>query len=1234
MNKRFITKVWTIIIVFLAICPEHTYAQLETNSNKYNVNYALPSPEASALTKVGDIPVDLSTGAANISIPLYEINTGGIKIPIVLTYDASGIKVEQQASAVGLGWSLTCGGAITRKVRDKDDFGTGDSYKDMGGLNWLNYFPDPGSYMKDLWFTTAVTANHADAITDIYNYNFNGLTGQFIKPDNVAVLIPKANIDIRGGYDSWKAVDGSGYTYYLGGNDADGHDATETNSLRISQTPPLTDLVVSYRTSWWLTKIINETKSDEVDFVYDEGYIEYPAGKTFSRSFDVFNFGETTTNASIEHNIISPLQRTNSKTLKKIEFNNGTVEFLISKTNRADLLSTSNQPRIEKMIVTDKQGNEIREIQFYYDYFTAAGTPLTPDNYRLKLTRIKVQNGSLPAEEYNFTYNSTVPLPIKTSYAQDYWGYYNGKVLNNTLIPKEAYMLNLPSGGHFPFLDCGGPSMPVFDGADRNVHAEFLQAGMLTGITYPTGGEVNFTYEPHSIASSVNEYTPSIISVGGFVEKTSATTAVTPDGPTSVGSNGTATYVMEFDIPNNAETVNGVPGIFRASASGSGGTGAPHANAHMTLNHWDMNNVHTQEILSDGCLDNIMFYPGHHTLVASVSGTGYMAGGSVICVIKEQVTTIHQNKDIGGLRIKGISYKDPFTNIVKNDLYTYENPATGLSSGYMHTPINMSSYVKTNFIYQTGNFGCMDKYGLPSTQWCCFKTVAALTFSSFQKFEAFEGSPIYYQYVTKHNGMGDIGGSELNEFNREMTPNFTWRNKTLLSNKVFDNAGTQVAQTDYLYDSYVPMVERYWGFDIKSLGNHPCAAEAYFTTNPTLPTNSLYDYHYSINTVLTTSEWYRLVKKTSSNFNNLANPLVQTEDYEYNPLNLELSKVITNRSDGRKNVQYFKYPVDYSIPTGTSPATDLSAISVLNNEHTANKIVEQYSAINDNGVEKVTGGSYIGYTPVLSSLVTETTPSGPVSHYTAVQTDKLFKTETAQPLTSFQPSTVATGSGSSFVSKDATYKLQASILKYDARLNPTEVLDAHGFKTSLLWMYNKELQTCEVKNAGQDEIAYTSFEDPDNTGNWTYSASGVTTSDKMTGTKCFNLGMGNVTTPGVQQPQIISYWRKGGSVTVNGTAPGVTNALANGWVYCQHVLSGDPTYVVSGTGLIDELRYYPQNATMKTYCHAPLVGMITSCDERNGVQYYEYDSNGRLIAIRDQVGNILKKLEYAVQQPE
>jgi len=61
-----------------------------------------PSPDAQYLGKFGEIPVDLFTGRVNIEIPIYTIKYYDIEVPISISYHGGGIKVTDEAGAVGL----------------------------------------------------------------------------------------------------------------------------------------------------------------------------------------------------------------------------------------------------------------------------------------------------------------------------------------------------------------------------------------------------------------------------------------------------------------------------------------------------------------------------------------------------------------------------------------------------------------------------------------------------------------------------------------------------------------------------------------------------------------------------------------------------------------------------------------------------------------------------------------------------------------------------------------------------------------------------------------------------------------------------------------------------------------------------------------------------------------------------------------------------------------------------
>src|SRR5258707_10657605 len=85
----------------------------QTSQTQYFLPQPFPrSPTATGLEKYGTYQVNEFTGLPEISIPLYTIEAGGLQVPITLSYHASGIKVTEVASWVGMGWSVSAGGQI------------------------------------------------------------------------------------------------------------------------------------------------------------------------------------------------------------------------------------------------------------------------------------------------------------------------------------------------------------------------------------------------------------------------------------------------------------------------------------------------------------------------------------------------------------------------------------------------------------------------------------------------------------------------------------------------------------------------------------------------------------------------------------------------------------------------------------------------------------------------------------------------------------------------------------------------------------------------------------------------------------------------------------------------------------------------------------------------------------------------------------------------------------------
>ena len=169
--------------------------------------------------------------------------------------------------------------------------------------------------------------------------------------------------------------------------------------------------------------------------------------------------------------------------------------------------------RLTNMKVTSKlDGKTVCQYRFDHGYFEApqnapGGNYLSatecklpndiPEEVlrkRLKLLSVTRMNGTNAGDKHSFAYNEEKQLPYKTSFAQDYWGYYNGEENYSTLT---GYMHTLIP----PLKGSEEDGDPQFVTAIRNSSRENITACILKKITYPTGGTAEFEFEPHTLGT-------------------------------------------------------------------------------------------------------------------------------------------------------------------------------------------------------------------------------------------------------------------------------------------------------------------------------------------------------------------------------------------------------------------------------------------------------------------------------------------------------------------------------------------------------------------------------------------------------------------------------------------------------------------------------------------------------------------------------------------------------------
>jgi hypothetical protein len=1163
------TLLFSLSIEFAA----HSQQQLGPNTMP-DVGSQIPiSPNAASLGKYGETPVSYYTGIPNISVPIFQIKSGSLGLPISLSYHAGGVKVEEIASWVGLGWSLNAGGTITRQLRGLPDEGNGgylQYYSQLSQyLNQTMSLDDQATYFRQ------VEAGTRDTQQDIFFFNLGGQTGKFILDSTGKALpIPNSRLKIElGNYMGqtacWKVTDLSGNQYFLCNKELSQAVPNGNGALSPLGSSPVVN-------TWYLSKILNPLGTDSIVFNY-EFSITHMNSSVSQTEYYLYNSSQDCENKPTDSKYVT--STITGWRLSQIVFNNGVVNLIRNQQGRCDYPSDFALSAIE---IKNTRGTFDKIFTLYQSYSYSSGSTCDtthPEYARLFLDSIRFADASgIDTGKYLFKYKSR-NLPSRLSYSQDHWGFYNGAA-NSQFVPS----VNIPNGSSFTILQ----------GADRSVNTNDAQAGILQSITYPTGGRTQFLFENNTIQKL--PYTPL------FFQQTK----VTPMGfvvlPPGDGRKiWDTTLVLTYAINATASIFNG-GGICAKQAS----LGCPLAGF-------------TGPVSSGNVLTTSQFYmpAGTYTIhcnLSTVTDTTLLK--EFIFDITWQVTqldvdSLQHNLTVGGLRIKRMSD------------FTADNVETNIRQYQYLLPdsANYSSGFSLGFPEYSGSM-TLNQYIHAVTTPCTYYTFSS---SSNYPLEATQGSYTGYKYVTELLGNNGEFGKNVYQFRApDEVVDFLDVNPPYAPAETREwERGQTMHIKNYRYDagsnSYQLVQEKGSGYNFATSDIYLGIKVARIQFFGPFTVDGLDPGDFAVSSYGTEIGWTPLISDTTILYdqNSPGNTLQKVTSNTYSDIHFQPITSSTTLSTGETETAHMAYPLDF---TGLAGSDGLSqGIQALQQANIVSPVIEKFTQ------RKAANGTIIGTT---NSILTK---------YNAysLKPDTIWATEYTQPSLSFSSLTVSGGILSkdpAYVAQVANtrYDLHGNIVQQHKvhDVQHTYLWDYLGEfpVASATNADSNDIAYSSFEADGGGNWTYGSGTINSNggfTGHNSYNLTGNITKSGLSTIATYIVSYWSQGGAMSINGTISGYPQKGKTIVINNIS----------WTLYIHKVTGQSTITISGSGTIDELRLYPASAQMTTYTYDPLTGMTSQTDVANRTTYYEYDGLARLKRIRDQDYNILKTFDYQYQTP-
>ncbi|WP_265712162.1 hypothetical protein, partial [Sphingobacterium sp. InxBP1] len=990
-----------------------------------------PSPSSFALTRYGDFNVGLQTGTFQQEIPLYTVQSRKLSLPISLSYASNGVKVDEIASRTGISWVSNAGGIITRIVNDDPD-------ESSTKWNPPTDFTRNQNLLNYLERASAGNTDGYDTAPDFFSFSVNGYSGKFILLDNRAIQLSKsalkieANLSVNNTGWKFRITDPKGIIYYFG----EGFNSTESSSNSLigeecgrTYSSPVT-------TAWYLTKMVHP-EGDFINFTYTalEPY-SYPVSISQSMTKFVNPLPVYCDNQPIEY--IPNSNCENIITIKAVclseisSSSNSRVKFKY--INRQDL---KYDVLLDSVNIYLPEDSSKPSCNFKLKYVYANGNPYYSNQYSNSDAKLKVRpfltsvigeaKNVNEKQVYTFEYDNIDLLPPRLSYAQDHFGYFNGKS-NSGLIPR-------PTVAQYQsyFSEAN---------ADRSPDFSYSKIGMLTKINFPTGGYNTITYTAPTYSVSeykYSEYTLPVSAVGADINRSntvySDTITITSARDSYIGTS--FTYIGN---PNELDH---------------------HAQAYIYLIDITDNRTVYSCFLNpenDRFSEPVNLVDNHKYVLKCIAYGEFSLGSAVLHYMVRGNQPERSNVPTGGVVLDYVNSYDSTGHLANTKKYYYAvlNNLDRSSGLVTFSPIYLTDY---QIAMPCGTSGGTF---LPCGQIIKYKRMVSNSLTNLYTYSQhhiyfssviesfgmnFEHGGIEHSYLVDGDTPGekkmgnDILGATLS--NRGVAKNgLNTMNRTFLKrNSKF--IVTQQKRMTYRFDDRYN--EIFYGYTVQK------AYTSFCHSSP--PSDDEFEsFDVSKNYIYTRWSYMDTVETTDFDQNGL-NPVVSTVVYNYdNPSHLQPSRVSSVKSNGVKEVVLYTYPDDYA-----------SGTVFIDNMKTNHLIA--YS------IEKVKYKEVGSVRTILNGEITKFLPGGKgLVDQTLILDSQLPIVLSAFKFSNRTLGTVPPNGTPTSFSADTRYTNEYQISSYNSNGRPQELKKREEATAVYLWGYGGQYPIAEIRNATYAQV--------------------------------------------------------------------------------------------------------------------------------------------------------------------